>query len=49
MLDDLGYVQQSREEMEVLFSLLSERYERGSVMLSSNLAFSGWGGFSRTR
>jgi DNA replication protein DnaC len=42
MLDDLGYVQQSREEMEVLFTLLAERYERGSVMLTSNLAFSGW-------
>jgi DNA replication protein DnaC len=42
ILDDLGYVQQSREEMEVLFSLLAERYERGSVMLSSNLASSGW-------
>ena len=42
VIDDIGYVQQSREEMEVLFSLLSERYERGSVMLSSNLAFSGW-------
>ena len=42
ILDDLGYVQQSREEMEVLFSLLSQRYERGSVLLSSNLAFSGW-------
>jgi DNA replication protein DnaC len=42
VLDDLGYVQQSREEMEVLFSLLAERYERGSVLLSSNLAFSGW-------
>jgi DNA replication protein DnaC len=42
VLDDLGYVQQSREEMEVLFSLLAERYERSSVMLSSNLAFSGW-------
>ena len=27
VLDDLGYVQQSREEMEVLFSLLAERYE----------------------
>jgi DNA replication protein DnaC len=35
-------VQQGRDEMEVLFSLLAERYERGSVMLSSNLAFSGW-------
>src|SRR6516162_8177019 len=42
ILDDLGYVRQSRDEMEVLFSLLAERYERGSVMLSSNLAFSGW-------
>jgi DNA replication protein DnaC len=28
--------------MEVLFGLLAERYECGSVMLSSNLAFSGW-------
>jgi DNA replication protein DnaC len=42
VLDDLGYVQQSREEMEVLFLLLAERYERGSVMLTSNLPFSGW-------
>jgi DNA replication protein DnaC len=42
VLDDLGYVQQGRDEIEVLFSLLAERYERGSVMLSSNLAFSGW-------
>src|SRR3954454_8336830 len=44
ILDDLGYVQQSREEMEVLFLLLAERYERGSVLLSSNLPFSGWEG-----
>lgn len=42
LLDDLGYVQQSREEMEVLFTLLAERYERGSVLLTSNLPFSGW-------
>jgi DNA replication protein DnaC len=42
LLDDLGYVQQSREEMEVLFTLLSERYERGSVLLTSNLPFSQW-------
>ncbi|WP_390622345.1 ATP-binding protein [Novipirellula aureliae] len=40
IIDDLGYVQQSREEMEVLFTLLAERYERGSVLLTSNLAFS---------
>src|SRR5262249_53924474 len=42
VLDDLGYRQQRPQGMEVLFSLLAERYERGSVMLSSNLAFSGW-------
>ena len=42
ILDDLGYVQQSREEMEVLFTLLAERYERGSVWLTSNLPFSQW-------
>jgi len=42
MIDDIGYVQQSRKEMEVLFTLLAERYERGTVMLTSNLAFSKW-------
>jgi DNA replication protein DnaC len=42
IIDDIGYVQQSREEMEVLFTLLAERYERGSVMLTSNLPFSKW-------
>jgi DNA replication protein DnaC len=42
ILDDLGYVQHSREEMEVLFTLLAERYERGSVLISSNLPFSKW-------
>jgi DNA replication protein DnaC len=42
MIDDLGYVQQNREEMEVLFTLLAERYERGSVLITSNLPFSKW-------
>ena len=42
VLDDLGYVQQSREEMEVLFTFLAERYERRSVMITSNLVFSKW-------
>ena len=42
MIDDLGYVQQNREEMEVLFTLLADRYERGSVMITSNLPFSKW-------
>jgi DNA replication protein DnaC len=43
ILDDIGYVQQSREEMEVLFTFLAERYERRSVIITSNLVFSEWG------
>jgi DNA replication protein DnaC len=42
LVDDLGYVQQNRAEMEVLFTLLAERYERGSMLLTSNLPFSEW-------
>lgn len=42
ILDDLGYVQQDRAEMEVLFTLLAERYERKSVIITSNLVFSQW-------
>ena len=42
ILDDIGYVQQSREEMEILFTFLAERYERRSLLVSSNLVFSQW-------
>jgi len=35
-------VQQSQEEMEVLFTLLADRYERDSVMITGNLPFSKW-------
>jgi DNA replication protein DnaC len=42
ILDDLGYVQQAREEMEVLFTFLAERYEKKSVIITSNLVFSQW-------
>jgi DNA replication protein DnaC len=42
MIDDFGYVKQDREEMEVLFTLLAHRYERGSLLLTSNLPFSKW-------
>jgi len=38
ILDDIGYVQHNREEMEVLFALLSHRYERGSVMITEKLS-----------
>lgn len=42
LLDDIGYVQQNRDEMEVLFTFLAERYERRTVMITSNLVFSEW-------
>ncbi len=42
ILDDIGYVQHDRDEMEVLFTFLSERYERKSVLISTNLVFSEW-------
>jgi DNA replication protein DnaC len=42
IIDDLGYVQQSRDEMEVLFTLIAECYERTSILLSSNQPFSKW-------
>ena len=42
IIDDIGYVQQDKEEMEVLFTLLAERYEQGTVMITSNLPFSKW-------
>lgn len=42
ILDDIGYVQHDRDEMEVLFTLLAERYERKSVIITTNLVFSEW-------
>ena len=42
VIDDIGYVQQSRDEMEVLFQFLAERYENKTVVITSNLVFSQW-------
>ena len=42
IIDDIGYVQHDRSEMEVLFNFFAERYERGSLMITSNLPFSQW-------
>jgi DNA replication protein DnaC len=42
ILDDIGYIQQDRAEMEVLFAFLAERYERRSLLITSNLVFSQW-------
>src|SRR6218665_94073 len=42
IIDDIGYIQQDREEMEVLFTFLAQRYERRSVLITSNLVCSQW-------
>jgi DNA replication protein DnaC len=42
ILDDIGYVQQSADEVEVLFTLMAERYERRSILITSNLVFGEW-------
>jgi hypothetical protein len=44
ILDDIGYIKQGAEEAEVLFTLIAERYERGSMLITSNLVFSDWEG-----
>jgi hypothetical protein len=49
ILDDIGYVKQSAKEAEVLFTLIAQRYERRSVMITSNLVFSEWERISRSR
>ena len=40
--DELGYVSFSRNGVELLFRLLADRYERSSVLITSNLAFADW-------
>src|SRR5437870_11667013 len=45
ILDDIGYVQHDRDEMEVLFTFLAERYEHKSVMITTTLVFPAWNRF----
>ncbi len=42
ILDDLGYLKHRADEAEVLFTLIAERYERRSLIVTSNLVFSQW-------
>ena len=41
--DELGYLSFSRSGAELLFQVFAERYERASLLITSNLAFSDWG------
>jgi len=42
ILDELGYIPFSREGSELLFQVLAERQEKGSVIITSNLGFADW-------
>jgi DNA replication protein DnaC len=42
IIDDISYVPYEKEEIDVLFLLLSERYEQRSTLITSNLVFSNW-------
>jgi DNA replication protein DnaC len=41
--DELGYVTMSRGGLELLFRVFRDRYERGSILVASNLPFNEWG------
>jgi len=42
ILDELGYIPFSREGAELLFQVLAERQEKGSVIFTTNLGFADW-------
>lgn len=42
ILDDIGYVKKTNSESQVLFELIAHRYERNSLLITSNQAFSEW-------
>ena len=42
IVDELGFVPLSKTGAELLFETFSQRYERGSTMVTSNLPFAEW-------
>lgn len=42
VLDDIGYVKKDENETNVLFELIADRYERGSLIITANQPFSEW-------
>ncbi|HZK26520.1 MAG TPA: IS21-like element helper ATPase IstB [Thermoclostridium sp.] len=44
IIDELGYVELSRQTTQLMFQVFSERYERGSILITTNLEFAQWTG-----
>ncbi|HZK28013.1 MAG TPA: IS21-like element helper ATPase IstB [Thermoclostridium sp.] len=42
IIDELGYVELSRQTTHLMFQIFSERYERGSIIITTNLEFAEW-------
>ena len=42
IIDELGFVPLSKTGAELLFEIISQRYERGSIIVTSNLPFDEW-------
>ena len=42
LVDDIGYAKKDESETNVLFELISHRYETGSIIITANQAFSEW-------
>lgn len=43
IIDEIGYMQLDRGQAEILFRIVADRYERGSIIFTSNKYFSDWG------
>ena len=43
VIDEVGYMQLSRQQAELLFQIVCARYERGTIIMTSNKYFSDWG------
>ena len=42
IIDELGYMELDRRGAELLFQVLTEREEKNSIAIASNVSFSGW-------
>lgn len=42
IIDEIGYLPMSREQANLFFQIIAKRYEKGSIVLTSNLTFGGW-------
>jgi DNA replication protein DnaC len=43
VIDEVGYTRLSQEQAHHFFELVAARYEHGSIILTSNTSFAGWG------